>query len=325
LYFLRDILVPLVIAFFLAVLADALVKTIRRRWSGAPSWFVATLAGLLAISATVAGIAILARGAALMIREEPEMAKRVDGLVRGVGQSLHLSEPLGLRSIVGRMDTAAIAHFLMSGIPVVGSVLLIIIYFGFMLSGHRRIARKFYAMAKLPGGGGSPNVILGRIAADIRTYLWVQTIAASLVTVASAAAMTAIGVHNVLFWAVILFLLHFIPEIGTTIGSIAVALFALVQFPTTWQAVAVFGIIQLAAFLVGNFIYPRLQADAQNIDPITTLFALSFWTLLWGIQGAFLAAPLTVILMKVFAHFDSTRWLAALLSNDGKPDSGPTA
>ena len=168
-------------------------------------------------------------------------------------------------------------------------------------------------------------MIVERIAADIRTYLWVQTIAGSLVTLAAAAVMSAVGLHNVMFWAVILFLLHFIPQIGTTLGSLAAALFALVQFPSTWQAIAIFGVIQLAAFLVGNLIYPRLQARTQNIDPVTTLFALSFWTLLWGIQGAFLAVPLTLIVMKVFAHFDSTRWLAALLSNDGKPDIRPNA
>jgi predicted PurR-regulated permease PerM len=98
---------------------------------------------------------------------------------------------------------------------------------------------------------------------------------------------------------------------GTTVGSIAPSLFALIQFESSWQAVTIFGFIQFFAFLVGNFVYPRLQAQAQNIDPVSTLLALSFWTLIWSVPGAFLAVPLTLMLMMIFAHFDSTRWVAA--------------
>jgi AI-2 transport protein TqsA len=114
-------------------------------------------------------------------------------------------------------------------------------------------------------------------------------------------------------------MLDFIPMIGVTVGSIVPALFALVQFSTWWQSAVVFVGIQVAAGIVGNFIYPRLQAETQNMDPVATLFALAFWGFLWGITGAFLAVPLTTIVMMVCAYFPQTRWLSILLSNDGKP------
>jgi len=62
-----------------------------------------------------------------------------------------------------------------------------------------------------------------------------------------------------------------------------------------------------------------MQADTQNIDPVTTIVALSLWTFLWGIPGAFLAVPMTLMLMMAFAQFEGTRWVSAALSNDGKP------
>ena len=71
-----------------------------------------------------------------------------------------------------------------------------------------------------------------------------------------------------------------------TVGLIAPALFALIQFPTVWQANAViFVVIQVVATVVGNMIYPRLQAATQNIDPLATILSLSFWILLWGLAG----------------------------------------
>jgi AI-2 transport protein TqsA len=140
-----------------------------------------------------------------------------------------------------------------------------------------------------------------------------------ILTVSASAVMLAVGLDNVLFWAVIFFLLTFIPNIGVTVGSVAPSLFALIQFPTVWQAITIFVVIQVVATIVGNFIYPRLQAQTQNIDPVATLLSLAFWSWLWGLPGAFLAVPLTLMSMMVFAQFESTEWVSAMLSNDGKP------
>ena len=321
LYFLRDILIPFVIAFVLAVLVEALVEEIKRHWPNAPHWTVSALAGLLAIAATAGGILILAQGAVQIVQQGPALLDRLEGLVQGMGRSLGLSEPLHLSALFGQLNVGQVAGYVLSGVQGVGgTILLIVIYFGFLLFGRRRISDKLDVMADASPGAERPNAIIDRVAADIRVYLWVQTVTGVMITAAAAAVMLAVGLHNVLFWSVVFFLISFIPNIGTTVGSVAPALFALLQFRTTWQAIAIFAVIQLAAFIVGNLVYPRMQAEAQNIDPVATILALSFWTLLWGISGAFLAVPLTLMLMMIFAQFDSTRWVAAILSNDGKPD-----
>ena len=149
--------------------------------------------------------------------------------------------------------------------------------------------------------------------------MWVQTITGTILTISAVVVMLGVGLDNVLFWAVIFFLLTFIPNIGVTIGSVAPSLFALVQFRTVWQAITIFVVIQVVATIVGNLIYPRLQAHTQNIDPVATLLALAFWSWLWGLPGAFLAVPMTLMAMMVFTRFPSTRWVAAMLSNDGNP------
>src|SRR3546814_8181666 len=109
---------------------------------------------------------------------------------------------------------------------------------------------------------------MARIAADIESYVGVQTLTGVMLAGVSGAVMVCVGLDNALFWTIILFLLSYIPIIGVTVGSVAPALFALLQFPTVWQALVVFAGIQLAAFVVGNLIYPRMQADTQNIDRV---------------------------------------------------------
>ena len=324
LYFLRDILVPFVIAFVLSVIVDAPVESIRRRWPAAPKWVVTGLVGLLAIVSTAAGIYILSAGAVRLVANGPALFERLDRLAMAVGVALHLSKPMHLEAVVGSLDMKQVASFMLAGLQGVGGTLvLIIIYFGFMVFGRERIAAKHDAMAGATHAARSPNLIIAQIASDVRTYLWVQTVTGAMITAASTVVMLAVGLDNVAFWTVVIFLLTFIPNIGVTVGSLAPALFGLLQFPTAWQGIVIFAVIQVAAFVVGNMIYPKMQAETQNIDPVATIFALSFWTLLWGISGAFLAVPLTLVLMMIFAQFDSTKWVTSLLSNDGMPDLPP--
>lgn len=320
LYFLSGILVPLVIAFVLVVLVDAVVAFINDRWPKAPNWAVSASAGLIVILAASAGMFVLAKGAVQVVQQGPALVRRIDFLVQNASSSFGAREPMHIQALIGNISIPQIAGYVLAAVQgIAGAVLLIVIYFGFMVAGRRRISRKVDVIAGTSSRRSAIKHIIERIAADIRTYLWVQAVTGIMLAGAAAAVMLAVGLNNVLFWTVIFFLLTFIPNIGVTIGSIAPALFALLQFDSIWQAIAIFAVIQVAAFVVGNLIYPRMQADTQNIDPVTTIVALSLWTFLWGIPGAFLAVPMTLMLMMAFSQFESTRWVAAALSNDGRP------
>jgi predicted PurR-regulated permease PerM len=321
LYFLSSILIPLVIAFVLVVLVDAVVSFINQAWPKAPNWVVSAVSGLIVIACASGGMFVLARGAVQVVQQGPALLGRIEEIVESVGRSMGLRQTLHLTSIVGDVSLPQLAGSVLSAVQgVAGAVLLIIIYFGFMLAGRRRISRKVDLIAGSSDGRRAMRGIIERIGADVKTYLWVQAVTGVMITASAAVVMLIVGLNNVLFWTVIFFLLTFIPNIGVTVGSIAPALFALLQFKTIWQAIVIFAVIQIAATIVGNFFYPRMQANTQNIDPIATIVALSFWTFLWGIPGAFLAVPMTLILMMVFSQFEATRWVAAALSNDGKPD-----
>ena len=321
LYFLSNILIPLVIAFVLVVLVDAVVAFIDSRWPGAPKWAVSLLAGLVVILSASGGMFVLAQGAVQVVHQGPALLGRIDSLVQAASAYFGLKQSLNLAALVGSVSIAQIAGSVLDTVQgIAGAVLLIIIYFGFMVAGRRRMSLKVDAIAGTSDRKAAIKAIIERIAADIRTYLWVQAVTGVFLALAAAAVMIAVGLDNVLFWTVIFFLLTFIPNIGVTVGSIAPALFALLQFDSLWPAIAIFAVIQVAAFIVGNLIYPRMQADTQNIDPVTTILALSLWTFLWVLPGAFLAVPMTLMVMMVFAQFDSTKWVAAALSNDGKPD-----
>ncbi|PTQ12153.1 AI-2E family transporter [Sphingomonas oleivorans] len=320
LYFLRSILIPVVVAFVLAILVNALVRSIGRRWPRSPGWAVVALAGAIIGISAFGAIYVIAQGGVEIAEQGPALVARLDQLVEGTGRWLGLDEPLHLSNLVGRINVPRLAGDVLAGVQdIVSGVFLMIVYFGFMLASRARIAPKVRNIAASSDHAQAIRAGMGRIAADIETYVSVQTLTGLMLAGISGLVMVTMGLDNALFWAIILFLLSYIPIIGVTIGSVVPALFALLQFPTVWPAVVVFGGIQVAAFVIGNLIYPRMQADTQNIDPVATILALSFWSFLWGMPGAFLAVPLTLMLMMVCTQFESTRWIAVLLSNDGQP------
>jgi predicted PurR-regulated permease PerM len=71
-------------------------------------------------------------------------------------------------------------------------------------------------------------------------------------------------------------------------------------------------------FAIGNFLDPYVMGNSLNLSPLAILVSLAVWTELWGIPGAFLAVPITAVMVIVFSEFSSTRPIAVLLSQSGK-------
>ena len=84
-------------------------------------------------------------------------------------------------------------------------------------------------------------------------------------------------------------------------------------------AAIVFAVVSFWQFSIGNFIQPRMMGESLNLSALVVLLALAIWGAIWGIPGMFLSAPLTVLMMILFAQSASTRWIAVLLSADGNP------
>uniref|UniRef100_UPI003F9CF390 AI-2E family transporter n=1 Tax=Roseiarcus sp. TaxID=1969460 RepID=UPI003F9CF390 len=199
------------------------------------------------------------------------------------------------------------------------SVGLVILFVAFLLASRATINSKIAIVVASSSREKRFNAVLKQVDRGVRDCVLAQTMSAALIAGGAGVVMLTIGLENALFWAIVIFLISYIPVVGGLVSSVAPALFALVQFPTFWQAATIFLAIQSINIVVGNFVIPKMQASRQNIDPAIGMLAFSIWSLLWGIPGAILAYPLTLTLMIAFAQFETTRWVAVLISNDGKP------
>jgi predicted PurR-regulated permease PerM len=317
----RSILWPFALAVVLTILIQAFIRAIVRAWPGARRSVLLLLGGASVLAVLLGVELVVLPGLTELRNELPVLSQRLDDLLVRASSALDLENPITLETLTSDLDRRAVAAWMFGGLQrATSSLILTALFVIFLLTSSELIERRL----RLAIGHGDPrsHLVLGRTARGIETYLWVQTITGLINGSASGLVMLAVGLDHWLFWAIAIFALSYIPFIGVAVGSVGPALFAILQFPTLWQSAVVFLGIQAIAFVVGNLVWPKLQADKQNMDPSVGLLSVGVWSIIWGLPGAFLGAPLTLALIYQLAGSENLRWIAILLSNDGDPLPG---
>ena len=126
------------------------------------------------------------------------------------------------------------------------------------------------------------------------------------------------GLAFALEWGVIAFALNYIPFIGPFVATLFPTLLAMAQFGS-WQAVlGVFVCLNIIQFVIGSYVEPRVSGNVLSISPMVVLFAVFFWTFLWGLYGAFIGVPIAIAALTFCGHYPSTRWIAELLGGPAR-------
>lgn len=145
-------------------------------------------------------------------------------------------------------------------------------------------------------------------------YLRVFTMTALIQGVVVFLFALLVGLDFAFVWALLAFLLNYIPTIGSVIAVVPPSLFALVQFDNPTRALLVFLGMAAVQLICGNYVDPLLQGRFLKLSPVAVLISITFWGWIWGIPGAFIGVPITIGLMITADHFPNTRWIARLLS-----------
>lgn len=161
------------------------------------------------------------------------------------------------------------------------------------------------------------NDMLKKIDKSIGSYLLLKSLVSVLTGFLSYLALLFIGVEAALFWAFLIFILNYIPTVGSLIGTLFPATFAMMQYGELMPFFAVLGAVGFIQLIVGNVIEPKIMGDSLNISALVVIMTLSFWGLIWGVTGMILSVPITVIIIIICAEFPKLRFIAIMLSDTG--------
>lgn len=323
----RDLLIPLVLAFFFWFLISTLSLSFSRlSLSGyrLPKAVAFTLS-LLTIGAVSALLAtLISANISQVIKAAPTYEANIERVVASAMKLFDIQELPKVEPLFRDVDLATVVRQSAAALgSLVGDAGLTVIYLFFIFVEENNFRKKMQALFPDPRRRAEMRAILARIEEDTRTYVGLKTLVSLMTAVPSYLIMMFVGLDYAEFWAILIFVLNFIPNIGSLIATVMPSLLALVQFSTFQPFFIVAGGVTAVQLFVANIIEPRLMGNTLNLSPLVIILSLVLWGTLWGLAGMFLCVPIMVILMIILSHFPKTRPVAILLSRDGRTTESP--
>lgn len=326
LYIGQNLLLPLVIAGAIAYLISILahgISCVKVRGIGVPK----VLSMVVAIGVILLGIGFMINlitvNIASVIRVAPEYQDNLEALIYKGYTTVGIEQVPNLQEVIDQIDLGGyLQNFGRTVRSLVSSTGIIIVYLIFLLLEQRTFADKIKAIIQNRSKQKDAFELIDKMRSDIRTYVAIKVLTSAATGILSFLVLNFVGVDFASFWAVLIFLLNFIPTIGSIIATAFPSLLTLVQFDTLGPFILTISILSGIQFCIGSLVEPKLMGNRLNLSPIVILLSLGLWGSIWGIPGMFLCVPITVIMMIVCSYFPHTRPVAVLLSGNGRVASG---
>lgn len=306
-----DVVMLFFLAAIIAYLLGPIVKLLTFRGK-VPRGLAVAVTALLVVGLITWGMVLLvpyvAEQITGVVNDLTAYAGNFDNLLDRANELLaswHLPQPVldWATGILSKSDTylmkvaQALLNWLVnatSSIFNIVVVMILVIYF--MLDGAKLLRG---ALAMLPDRA---RIRATRVVEESNRYTWKYVGSKVLVSlgmaIVSYIGFSIIGLRYALLFAVISFILDFIPYFGSLIAGVVEGVFALITGGLSLAIkVAVFVIV--VQQIEGNVVAPKVQSDAVNIHPLGVMFALLACSELWGPVGMLISTPVAVVFKTV--------------------------
>jgi predicted PurR-regulated permease PerM len=331
-YFARDFLLPVLLAFVLALTLSPIVRYLQKRGI-APSLSAVVLV-LIMLGIFSAGAYLLTDPVTEWVERAPEISQRiqqklatlrkpVEAVVKASEQVNTITEgvssPAVQKVVVQQPGLLSVAaNNLVSVLSTAGVTLVLLL---FLLASGTMFYEKMIGILPTFRDKKRALTIAYDVEKEVSQYLLTITFINTLFGVYIAAAMTLVGMPNPILWGVAATLLNYIPYIGALGGILMVGVVALISFDSITYA-AIPPLLYLAgAVMEGQIVTPIFLGRRLELNSVAIFIFVALWSWLWGIVGAIIAVPLLVSIKVFCEHFEQMSALGEFLSGPPKADA----
>ncbi len=193
-----------------------------------------------------------------------------------------------------------------------GSFIIFMIYYIILLSGMSNY-KKYITYVSGDKIDSKMLKNFEQIQKNLVFYIKYKSMLNFISTTIFTSVLYAFGIKFALFWGILNFFLNFIPNFGSLIALIFVALMGLIQFDSLNTLIFLTGILLLNNFIMGSIVEPKVMGNKLSLNTLTVIFGLFFWGYIWGTPGMFLAVPLLVITKVIFESFPGLAFVGRLM------------
>jgi AI-2 transport protein TqsA len=290
-----EVLNSILLAMLLTVTVVPAFDALRRR--GVSKGLAVVLTTVLLAGVLLVLLGILGLSGTRLIQVLPHYQDRAQSLQKTVADLLVSRgiEPERVFSLdlVNPNRLLGLAAGFLSGLGrVLSQALLLILIVAFFLA-ERGVRDQTFQ----PGGTAA------HVARDVRQYLVITALTGVGFSVVVYVLMLALGTDLALVWAVLAFIMNFVPNVGIILSVVPPVILTLLELGWRRALVVLAGFLVLN-FVVDNLIKPRFMQSGLDVPPLVGLLSLVVWAYLLGPTGALLALPLTIAIRRVLEDAD---------------------
>lgn len=322
---LKSIFIPLVFALFLSFVFAPLNQFLRKK--GLPVWMVMIVNLLVIALLMAASILILSEAASSLVNGFPSYQKDLFLRMETWMQYFEeLAQKMNLAmSDYTQMDVSqliapgsfsiskTLTNVMATTMDIVWNFFLIMIFLMFIVGADNKLVERLKKVLSPKEQKRTVHTILN-IQTQIQRYLLTKTVISLATAIVGMVLMLLYGVDFVLVCGIILFVLNFIPNIGSIIASAIPIIICFLQSGFDLRTIFFSLLIIATQMLFGNVLEPKIHGERLNLSPITVLVSLIFWGWVWGIMGMILAVPITSALNIILIQIDEKNVVSAVIS-----------
>ena len=329
LYFARDFILPILLAWILSSLLAPIVRLFKRvRIPEALSalFIILALLGTLSL-----GVYRLSDPVAEWIQKAPQSLSGVRaklqgimGPVQGVQETTKEIEKMTTlgndeKATAVEIKKPGLGEVVLSGAKnffVAAGVTLVLLYF-LLASGDMFLLKLVKILPTLENKKLAVE-IYRQIETDVSTYLSVVTLINIGFGCIIGFSMYLLGMPNPLLWGVMAAVLAYIPYLGALVGIVTMTIVAILTFDDIYRIIMVPIVYFILDNIQGNLIVPMVLGRRLALNPVVIFIWLIFCGWIWGITGALLAVPLLAIIKIISDQVEQLASIGEFLGSESK-------
>jgi predicted PurR-regulated permease PerM len=324
-YFVRSLLLPIVLALLLSYLLRPIVRTLAK--AKIPPLLGSALLLFSLVGGIGYGASFLAAPAAGWLEKAPyslqqlhqklrPLKKPIEKVAQASGAIDNLTAPdQPAKTPTVEVKEHGLSDRIMVQTPeLVVSTLTMLILLYFLLAYDGVFLTKVIKLMPTLSDKKRAVSIAHEIEAQVSRYLFTVTLINCCLGLAVGTAVGFMGLPNPLMWGAMVAILNFIPYLGALTGIICMTLGAVLSFDSIGFALLFPLTYLVLATLEGNFITPFVMGRSLTLNPVLVLLSLTFWGWMWGITGIVLAVPILAAFKIFCSHIEPMEPLAEFIS-----------
>lgn len=325
----RDILTPLIMAFFLSIILLPVYRKLRR--TRAPEGLSIFLSILLLVIVIGLIVWFFSSQISNLVSDFPQIRKNVEvhlnTLSEWIGRSFGISAERQTQMISEYNDKLLnVATGMLGGAA--SSLTGVFIFIGllpiyiFLMLYYKNLLLRFVFLWFPKDNHSKVEEVMRESEIIIKSYLVGLLIQITYITILLGGILLAFGIKHAILIGAIFAILNLIPYIGALIGNIIGVLLTISSTTEIWPIFVVLGTIAFVQFLDNNILMPRIVGSKVKINALATIVGVIIAGALAGVSGMFLSLPVIAVMKIIFDRTENLKQWGVLLG-DEKPKQSP--